>query len=160
MCFKNLSNKSICATWFGFIALIPTFPFAIGRFSSISTWSIEYAICAILLECLFPVALASFFGSRFGTVLCDQGITLSNFQSFLIGLKISILSAVGWVLVSFLSILIIGMFLDASRFLGGIVILALLGFPGYGNLAGFGAIALRGLHRRNLVTDANKKTGE
>ena len=160
MVFAKISDRALCATWFGGLALILILPLCVTRvLNFIEYWREGYAdftvypdpayavyyAFAVYLEGLVPVGAAAFFGSRLGVRICSQESQLSNFASFILGVKISATAAVAWVVVGVLSTLVGGVFFDTSRFAAGIFVLALFGFPIYGGLAGFGGLALRRL---------------
>ncbi|MCB0334878.1 MAG: hypothetical protein KDD62_01190 [Bdellovibrionales bacterium] len=148
MLFVKFSERALCATWFGGLALALAFPWSVARFLSIKEWSVGYAAFAMYLEAVLPAIIAAFFGARFGSRICRQESSLSDFGFCALGVKISIATAVAWLIVGFLSIVVCGLFFDTSRFAGGIFVLVLFGFPVYGAIAGFGGLALRRLVMR------------
>lgn len=150
-CLK-FSDRVVCVTWFGAIALVLIIPWSVARFLSIKEWNLGYAAFAVYLEGVIPAVMAAFFGSRFGVRICSQDSSLSNSRPFVLGVKISIAAAVAWLVVGVFSIVVCGLFFDTSRFAGGIFVLALFGFPVYGVIAGFGGLALRRLAIRRSIT--------
>lgn len=162
MVFAKFSDRALCATWFGGLALILILPLSMARFLSIKEWSLGYAAFAVYLEGVIPVLMAALCGARFGVRICRQESNLSDFGYCVLGVRISIAAAVAWLVVSVLSIVVCGLFFDTSRFAGGIFVLALFGFPVYGAIAGFGSLALRRLViRRGMTTDrSGQKTSK
>lgn len=160
MVFAKVSDRALCATWFGGLALILILPLCVSHvLNFIEYWREGYAdftdypdpafavycLFAVYLDGLVPVGAAAFFGSRLGVRICSQESKLSNFESFILGVKIGATAAIAWVVVGVLSTLVGGVFFDTSRVFGLIFVFALFGFPIYGGIAGFGGLALRRL---------------
>ena len=160
MVFAKVSDRALCATWFGGLALILILPLCVSHvLNFIEYWREGYAdftdypdpafavycLFAVYLDGLVPVGAAAFFGLRLGVRICSQESKLSNFESFILGVKIGATAAIAWVVVGVLSTLVGGVFFDTSRVAGWIFVLPLFAFPIYGGIAGFGGLALRRL---------------
>lgn len=137
------NERAFSALWFGGLSLILLLPLSTARFSSIVDWSAPHAVFAVCLEGLVPFVMAALSGYSLAPRVCSAEPALSSFHAFMAGVKISLCAAAGWVIVGIASVLVGRVFLDTSRFAGGVLVMAIFGLPIYGTLAGFGAIVLK-----------------
>lgn len=136
-------DRALAAALFGALAALPALPWSVSRYLSIKEWDGQGAILVLILEGFLPIIMAAFYGARIGGRALAQGESLPRVKALLIGISIALKSAVGWFISALIIVMAMSPFVDTRRMLGGVPILAIVGFPIYGSLAALGGLGLR-----------------
>lgn len=134
---SKLQQKGICALWFGVSASLLAVPNGIARYNTVALEPVYVAVMEGVVPVLIAVLVASFNERKFFIEPSDVG----SFTFFKIGMRISVLSAVIWFVVAIIGGLVYSE--DVSRLTSSVGVLAVMGFPIYGILAGISGIFLR-----------------